>query len=316
LSTFSTLLSVLWTLPQAQQGFVFHEICGLCRHYLRSKPADAAVARASDPEAPEHGAMFHPRIHYTVARRLVPGPLRRLDLLQEHGQLLSDFVEPAKMTKQETWIIAAVPHLALPIFLMILFTTPAHPAEIKLQRGEITITGTIEKDDWMRFIALVPSKEDPIIVLNSKGGWTGPAEYIGRFIRTHKLTTLVRNGDKCNSACVLIWISGLPRLMEPKAMLGFHSTSFSENRRKRNDDGNLKFGEFLRSMGAPRQIIELQPKADPTSMNYVDYKQALAWGLFNKPTPPPSGLSIEEHELAKNMGIDWFNPTPIMQMAR
>jgi hypothetical protein len=35
-------LRVLWTLPQAHQGFVFHEICGLCRHYLRSKPADAS----------------------------------------------------------------------------------------------------------------------------------------------------------------------------------------------------------------------------------------------------------------------------------
>jgi hypothetical protein len=35
-------LRVLWTLTQAHQAFVFHEICGLCRHYLRSKPADAS----------------------------------------------------------------------------------------------------------------------------------------------------------------------------------------------------------------------------------------------------------------------------------
>jgi len=35
-------LRVLWTLPRAHQAFVFHEICGLCHHYLRSKPEDAS----------------------------------------------------------------------------------------------------------------------------------------------------------------------------------------------------------------------------------------------------------------------------------
>jgi hypothetical protein len=35
-------LRVLWTLPQAHQAFVFREIGGLCRHYLRSKPEDAS----------------------------------------------------------------------------------------------------------------------------------------------------------------------------------------------------------------------------------------------------------------------------------
>ena len=35
-------LRVLWTLPQAHQAFVFRKICGLCHHYLRSKPDDAS----------------------------------------------------------------------------------------------------------------------------------------------------------------------------------------------------------------------------------------------------------------------------------
>ena len=35
-------LRVLWTLPQAHQNFLFHEIRGLCRDYLRSKPEDAS----------------------------------------------------------------------------------------------------------------------------------------------------------------------------------------------------------------------------------------------------------------------------------
>jgi hypothetical protein len=35
-------LRVLWTLPQAHQVFLFHEVGGLCRRYLRSKPDDAS----------------------------------------------------------------------------------------------------------------------------------------------------------------------------------------------------------------------------------------------------------------------------------
>jgi hypothetical protein len=35
-------LRVLWTLPQAHQNFLFHEICGMCRNCLRSKPEDAS----------------------------------------------------------------------------------------------------------------------------------------------------------------------------------------------------------------------------------------------------------------------------------
>ena len=35
-------LRVLWTLPQAHQNFLFHEVSGLCRDYLRSKPEDAS----------------------------------------------------------------------------------------------------------------------------------------------------------------------------------------------------------------------------------------------------------------------------------
>jgi hypothetical protein len=99
-----------------------------------------------------------------------------------------------------------------------------------------------------------------VIVLNSMGGWTGPAENIGNFIRGRKLMTIVRNGQVCASACTLIWISGTSHLLEVKARLGVHSTSLSENRRKRNDGGNLKYGDYLRKMGAPEQLIHCNRK--------------------------------------------------------
>ena len=41
-------LRVLGTLSQAHQNSLFHEICGLCREYLHSKPADASEIRSEE----------------------------------------------------------------------------------------------------------------------------------------------------------------------------------------------------------------------------------------------------------------------------
>jgi hypothetical protein len=169
------------------------------------------------------------------------------------------------------------------VLLVAALMAPAHAAaaEIVLHKNEITITGLIEQDDFPKFINIAfPLTKDPVIVLNSMGGWTGPAENIGNFIRGRKLMTVVRNGQVCASACLLIWISGAPHLLEVKARIGVHSTSFPENRRKRNDDGNLKYGAHLRKMGASEQLIGLQPRAEPWEMDYVNHDTARAWGLI------------------------------------
>ena len=37
----------------------------------------------------------------------------------------------------------------------------------------------------------------------------------------------------------------------------------------------------MAGLGVPQQLIELQPKADPCCVNYIDYAQAKAWGLVS-----------------------------------
>lgn len=36
----------------------------------------------------------------------------------------------------------------------------------------------------------------------------------------------------------------------------------------------------MAEMGAPQQMIELQPKIDPCCLSYVDYPTAKAWGAL------------------------------------
>jgi hypothetical protein len=37
----------------------------------------------------------------------------------------------------------------------------------------------------------------------------------------------------------------------------------------------------MASMGVPQQVVDLQPKADPCCLNYIDHAQAKDWGLLS-----------------------------------
>jgi hypothetical protein len=71
-------LRVLGTLPQAHQRFVFDEICGLCRHYLRSKPEDASEVSSeelvSEVWAKLIGSITMPDPNDTAERSNFPDP--------------------------------------------------------------------------------------------------------------------------------------------------------------------------------------------------------------------------------------------------
>jgi hypothetical protein len=77
----------------------------------------------------------------------------------------------------------------------------------------------------------------------------------------------------CNSACVLIWIAGSYRHLDRHARLGFHSGSHTETG-KRLEEANEKIAIYMKQMGAPQPMIDLQPKADPCCINFVDFPQA------------------------------------------
>jgi hypothetical protein len=71
-------LRVLSTLPQAHQAYVFHEVSGLCRHYLRSKPEDASEISSeelvSEVWAKLIGSITMPDPDDAAERRNFPDP--------------------------------------------------------------------------------------------------------------------------------------------------------------------------------------------------------------------------------------------------
>jgi hypothetical protein len=144
--------------------------------------------------------------------------------------------------------------------------------------------------DYEKFERIAPLDHIHITVrLNSIGGYNASATRIGILANTLGYGTMVEKGAICYSACTLIWIAGKPRDLDPSAKLGFHSASATFGG-KRSENTNKKIGEYLRSMGAPQELIDLQPKADPCCVSLVSRETAVSWGLIA--TWPPKAQPV------------------------
>ena len=176
------------------------------------------------------------------------------------------------------------------VILSLLIPAPAAGAEITRHNvpfiGDvIAISGVLELGDDEKFDAATYNNLPPpaIVNLNSNGGHNDPAMKIGQTVRARRYATVVLDGAICNSACVLIWLSGAERYFGETAKLGVHSASTSEG--KRNDEGNELIAIFYRYMGAPREMVDLQSKTSPSALKYLGYQQLLKWGLLQGLNP-------------------------------
>jgi hypothetical protein len=197
---------------------------------------------------------------------------------------------------------------AVPAFLLIctaFVASPTAAAEFTRRGSVIYITGEIGPYDYVDFMQARGDLKRGSIVLNSPGGFLTTAWLIGNNINIHsrQFETVVRSGDVCSSVCTLIWLAGKPRHLGRLAKLGFHSVAYP-NTEMRNDEGNREFADFMRRIGVPQQVIDLQPMADPCCLNYVDYLQAKVWGLLKE---RPTKQELQEVADRKTV---WSKPSP------
>jgi hypothetical protein len=77
--------------------------------------------------------------------------------------------------------------------------------------------------DELRIYAATPIKH---ISLNSGGGRVDDAFEIAHFIRENNITTHVREGGVCKSACTLLYQAGAKRTAHPSAIFMYHSARY------------------------------------------------------------------------------------------
>ena len=203
--------------------------------------------------------------------------------------------------------------IAIAVYLL---ATPAAAAEFTHRQQAngpdvIAISGVIYPGDDKKFLEITWSLTNAIVILNSRGGNLNEAAIIGRRIRSHNWETRVRNGAVCNSACTLIWVAGVPRSLDLQARLGFHSAATPLKPPTRSEAGNRAWAAYLAEMGVPQQLIDLQPKADPCCLKYVDHAQAKAWGLLSARSAKQQALPPPKVQQPAATRPAW--PTPVVR---
>ena len=115
---------------------------------------------------------------------------------------------------------------ARPFFLIAMGSDPMGQARIELLPGgrEIEIRGPMGAGIAARLRdALEAHPGVRFVHLNSPGGWVTEGARLARVIHAAGLGTYTATG--CYSACVLAFAAGNPRVLNPDARLGLHSTS-------------------------------------------------------------------------------------------
>ena len=135
-----------------------------------------------------------------------------------------------------------------------------------------------DRDDW----------GNRQLVLESLGGNVGEAFLMVEVMEAEKVTTRVRAGKSCASACaVIVFAAGLDRIVEPGGRLGIH-TCYEKAGGARSTSCNELIANAAQKHGVPFiatfTLMQLTP---PGSVRWLDAENAACWRLSRDPAPPP-----------------------------
>lgn len=171
------------------------------------------------------------------------------------------------------------------------FSSPnAHAADIKVDFGAgqpsvIEISGSIETGDAERFFAATEHVEQAMVLLSSPGGAVDDGLSIAAEIRSMGYTTIVMPEKECYSACALIWVAGVKRMMGETASIGVHAAwrneVMADGSTITTESGvaNADIGSFLTYAGLSREAIRYFTTAEPDEILPVTPEIAQRLGI-------------------------------------
>ncbi len=187
---------------------------------------------------------------------------------------------------------------ARPLLLIAIGSDPLHRAGIQVLPGgrEVEIRGTLEAGVAARLQEVLRTHPGvQFIHLNSPGGWVTEGERLARVIHARRLGTYTATG--CYSACVLAFAAGNPRILNPDARLGLHSTSGGDADSLVATLGNELYHEVLLRYGVSRGLVAWSTSTPANGLWMPDPRQLLAGHLVDRISYEgfsPSGESLAE----------------------
>jgi hypothetical protein len=139
----------------------------------------------------------------------------------------------------------------------------------------VVINGPMVLGDEYKFASAIAGFSKLTISLNSPGGLTDVALFIGRVIRQRHYATLVPQGTICASACAMVWIAGSPRKMYQTSRIGFHATFVQTPVGYAiSSEGNALVGAYYGEMGLGSAAIVYFTQAAPKSIKWLSAADA------------------------------------------
>ncbi|MFN0193435.1 MAG: PAN domain-containing protein [Aestuariivirga sp.] len=144
----------------------------------------------------------------------------------------------------------------------------------------IVIDGEITFGDDERFEGIALSENKAIVILSSPGGLADPALRIGRTIRLRSFVTAVRQGSDCASACGIIWLGGVKRIVMAGGRVGFHAAYRRQNGAfYESGKSNALVGAYLNQLGLTPTAIGYLTETSPDSMGWLTEEAASILGI-------------------------------------
>ncbi|HEX5459551.1 MAG TPA: GYF domain-containing protein [Steroidobacteraceae bacterium] len=185
---------------------------------------------------------------------------------------------------------------ARPFFLIALGADPMGRAQIQMLPGgrEVEIRGPMEAGLAARLQKVLEAHPAVRFVhLNSPGGWVTEGVRLARVIHAARLGTYTATG--CYSACVLAFAAGSPRVLDPQARLGLHSTSGRDADPIFITLGNELYRKVLLRYGVSPQLAAWSTSTPSGDLWMPDPKELLAGHLVDRVSADgfsPSGESL------------------------
>ncbi len=149
------------------------------------------------------------------------------------------------------------------VFALLIFTA------IPAFGGEVRLEGFIDGDSVI--LVAWQLKPGDTLMLNSKGGYLHPAAVLADNIRKYGINTHVRSTAECQSACVLIFASGVKRTVGKNVMFFLH--------RPLGDGEDVAARQLIKQLiqyGVSPEIRNIFPATHAAGMvglNYEDLKR-------------------------------------------
>jgi hypothetical protein len=121
--------------------------------------------------------------------------------------------------------------------------------------------------------------------LNSYGGLVAPAYKIAELVRERQMTTNVRKGAKCASACTLIFQAGVKRTAHPSVRFLYHGARLSNLWVQNWLETRLEVGRSQSREELARQFSEVQEESSRFFKALIHYGMAPEFIEYYKSLP-------------------------------